>query len=104
MSDQEKRIEELEKHLCIVIHRQLKLESKVTALYEYVKGLNDCLGATMDDHKKIEKLENRLCLVVKRQIEIGSKVTALCQYVKTQKDCLSATIDVLSNLIKSLTK
>ena len=48
MSDQEKRIEELEKHLCIVIHRQLKLESKVTALYEYVKTQKDCLSATID--------------------------------------------------------
>lgn len=48
VSDQEKRIEELEKHLCIVIHRQLKLESKITALYEYVKTQKDCLSATMD--------------------------------------------------------
>ena len=48
VSDQEKRIDELEKHLCIVIHRQLKLESKVTALYEYVKTQKDCLSATID--------------------------------------------------------
>ena len=48
MSDQEKRIDELEKHLCIVIHRQFKLESKVTALYEYVKTQKDCLSATID--------------------------------------------------------
>lgn len=48
MSDQEKRIDELEKHLCIVIHRQLKLESKVTALYEYVKTQKDCLSGTID--------------------------------------------------------
>lgn len=48
MSDQEKRIDELEKHLCIVIHRQLKLESKVTALYEYVKTQKDCLSETID--------------------------------------------------------
>lgn len=48
MSDQEKRIDELEKHLCIVIHRQLKLESKVTALYEYVKTQKECLSATID--------------------------------------------------------
>lgn len=48
MSDQEKRIDELEKHLCIVIHRQLKLEAKVTALYEYVKTQKDCLSATID--------------------------------------------------------
>lgn len=48
MSDQEKRIDELEEHLCIVIHRQLKLESKVTALHEYVKTQKDCLSATID--------------------------------------------------------
>ncbi len=48
MSDQEKRIDELEKHLCILIHRQLKLESKVTALYEYVKTQKDCLSGTID--------------------------------------------------------
>lgn len=48
VSDQEKRIDELEKHLYIVIHRQLKLESKVTALYEYVKTQKDCLSATID--------------------------------------------------------
>lgn len=48
MSDQEKRIDELEKELRIVIHRQLKLESKVTALYEYVKTQKDCLSATID--------------------------------------------------------
>lgn len=48
MSDQEKRIDELEKHLCIVIHRQLKLESKFDALYQYVKTQKDCLSATID--------------------------------------------------------
>ena len=48
MSDQEKRIDELEEKLRIVIHRQLKLESKVTALYEYVKTQKDCLSATID--------------------------------------------------------
>lgn len=48
MSDQEKRIDELEEELRIVIHRQLKLESKVTALYEYVKTQKDCLSATID--------------------------------------------------------
>ena len=48
MSDQEKRIDELEEELRIVIHRQIKLESKVTALYEYVKTQKDCLSATID--------------------------------------------------------
>lgn len=48
MSDQEKRIDELEKELRIVIHRQLKLESKVTALYEYVETQKDCLSGTID--------------------------------------------------------
>ena len=48
MSDQEKRIEELEKHLCIVIHRQHNLESKFDALYQYVKTQKDCLRATID--------------------------------------------------------
>lgn len=48
MSDQEKRIDELEEELRIVIHRQLKLESKVTALYEYVKTQKDCLSGTID--------------------------------------------------------
>lgn len=48
MSDQEKRIDELEKELRIVIHRQLKLESKLTALYEYVKTQKDCLSGTID--------------------------------------------------------
>ena len=48
VSDQEKRTDELEKEVRIVIHRQLKLESKVTALYEYVKTQKDCLSATID--------------------------------------------------------
>lgn len=48
VSDQEKRIDELEKHLCIVIHRQIKLESKVNALYQYVKTQKDCLTKTID--------------------------------------------------------
>lgn len=48
MSDQEKRIDELEKHLCIVIHRQHILESKLNALYEYVKTQKDCLSGTID--------------------------------------------------------
>lgn len=104
MSDHEKRIDELEKELRIVIDGQGELDLAFNELYQYVKTQKDCLGDTMDDHKKIEKLENRLFLVVKRQIEIESKVTALYEYVKTQKDCLSATIDVLSGLIKSLTK
>lgn len=48
VSDQEKRIDELEKHLCIVIKRQIEIESKVTALYEYVKTQKDCLSETID--------------------------------------------------------
>ena len=48
VSDQEKRIDELEKHLCIVIHRQIELESKVTALCQYVKTQKDCLSETID--------------------------------------------------------
>lgn len=48
MSDQEKRIDELEKHLCIVIHRQHKLESKFDALYQYVKTQKECLSETID--------------------------------------------------------
>ena len=48
VSEQEKRIEELEKHLCIVIHRQRKLESKFDALYQYVNTQKDCLSNTID--------------------------------------------------------
>lgn len=48
MSDQEKRIDELEKHLCIVIHRQRELESKVNALHQFVKIQKDCLSETID--------------------------------------------------------
>lgn len=48
MSEQEKRIDELEKHLCIVINRQRALESKFDALYQYVKTQKDCLSATID--------------------------------------------------------
>ena len=48
MSDQEKRIDELEKHLCIVIKRQIEIGSKVTALCQYVKTQKDCLSATID--------------------------------------------------------
>ena len=47
MDDQE-RMERLENNLCIVIKRQLELESKVTALCQYVKTQKDCLSATID--------------------------------------------------------
>lgn len=48
MSKQEKRIDELEHHLCIVIDRQLKLQSKFDMLYQYVKTQKDCLSETID--------------------------------------------------------
>lgn len=48
MSDQEKRIDELENHLCVVIKWQIEIESKVNALYEYVKTQKDCLSGTID--------------------------------------------------------
>ena len=48
MSDQEKRIEELEKELRIVIDGQHELESKFNVLYQYVNTQKDCLSATID--------------------------------------------------------
>ena len=48
MSDQEKRIDELENHLCIVIKRQIELESKFNTLCQCVKTQKDCLSDTID--------------------------------------------------------
>ena len=48
VSEQEKRIDELEKHLCIVINRQRAFESKFDALYQYVNTQKDCLSNTID--------------------------------------------------------
>lgn len=47
MSDQE-RMEHLENNLSLVVKRQLELESKVTALYQYAKAQKDCLSETID--------------------------------------------------------
>ena len=48
MSEQEKRIDELEEKVRIVIDGQRDLESKFDALYQYVKTQKDCLGETID--------------------------------------------------------
>lgn len=48
MSDQEKRIDELEKELRIVFLRQHRVESKLNELYKYVKTQKDCLSETID--------------------------------------------------------
>ena len=48
VSDQEKRIDELEKELRIVFLRQHRLESKLNELYKYAKTQKDCLSGTID--------------------------------------------------------
>lgn len=47
VSDQE-RMEHLENNLSLVVKRQLELESKFDALYQYVNTQKDCLSATID--------------------------------------------------------
>lgn len=48
MSEQEKRIDELEEKVRIVIDGQRDLELAFNELYQHVKTQKDCLSATID--------------------------------------------------------